>query len=164
VDKQSIIARSVGDVSEVASSGGAHSAASSNNQEVLWLVLQESRYDAIASGRPRWEARPRDRKSPSNDDSRDPSFDWKLAKPGRLVILQRGMGTGAYSKHAGKLAVKIAQVRIISSAHHMLQVLAADLVPNNIDPTKFHKDLYGVFTCAHAFVAMRSKRSDEASM
>ena len=39
----STIARSVGDVSEVASSGGAHSAASSDNQTVLWLVLQVSR-------------------------------------------------------------------------------------------------------------------------
>ena len=47
----STIAMSVGDVSEVASSGGAHSAASSDNRKVLWLVLQESRYDAIASGR-----------------------------------------------------------------------------------------------------------------
>jgi len=164
VDKPSAIAKSVGDVSEVASSGGAHSAASSNNQQVLWSVLQESRYDAIASGRLRWEARPRDGKSPSNDDLRDPSFDWKLAKPGRLVILQRGMGTGAYRKHADTSAVKIAQVRIFSSAHHMLQFLAADLVPNNTDPIKFYKDLYGGCTCAHAFVAMRFERPDEASM
>jgi hypothetical protein len=164
VDKQSTIASSVGDVSEVASSGGAHSAASSDNQQVLWLVLQESRYDAIASGRLRWEARPRDGESPSNDDLRDPSFDWKLAKPGRLVILQRGMGTGAYRKHADTSAVKIAQVRIFSSAHHMLNFLAADLVPNNTDPTQFYKDLYGGCTCAHAFVAMRFERPDEASM
>ena len=137
IDKQSAIAKSVGDVSEVASSGGAHSAASSDNQQVLWLVLQESRYDAIASGLLRWEARPRDGKPPFNQDLRDPSFDWKLAKPGRLVILQRGMGTGAYRKHADTSAVKIAQVRIFCSAHHMLKFLAANLVPNNTDPTKF---------------------------
>ena len=126
---------------------------SSDNQQALWLVLQESRYDAIASGRLRWEARPRDGKPPFNQDLRDPSFDWKLANPGRLVILQRGMGTGAYRKHADTSAVKIAQVRIFSSAHHMLKFLAADLVSNN-DPTMFYTDLYGGCTCAHAFVTM----------
>ena len=52
------------------------------------------------------EARPRDGELPFNDDLRDPSFDWTLAKPGRLVILQRGMGTGAYRKHADTSAVK----------------------------------------------------------
>ena len=57
VDKPAALARMSRDVSEVASSGSAHSAAST---DVLWLVLEESRYDAIASGRLRWEARPRD--------------------------------------------------------------------------------------------------------
>ena len=60
--------------------------------------------------------------------------------------------------------MKIAQVRIFSSAHHMLKFLAADLVSNNTDPTKFYTDLYGGCTCAHAFVAMRFERPDEASM
>ena len=128
------IAKRVGDVSEVARSGGAHSAASSDNQQALWLVLQESRYDAIASGRLRWEARPRDGTPPLNSDLRDPCFDWMITTRGRSVVLQRGMGTGAYRKHAKTLAVKIAQVRIFSSAHHMLKsgqvVVAADLVPN----------------------------------
>ena len=119
----------------------------------LWLVLQESRYDAIASGRLRWEARPRDGAPPFKSDLRDPYFDWMIAKRGRSVVLQRGMGTGTYRKHAKTLAVKIAQVRIFSSAHHMLKFLAADLVPNNIDPTKFYTDLYGGCTCANAFVA-----------
>ena len=36
----------------------------------------------------------------------------------------------------------------------MLKFLAADLVPNNTDPTKFYTDLYGGCTCAHAFVTM----------
>ena len=48
VDKPVALAKMSRDVSEVASSGSAHSAAST---EVLWLVLEESRYDAIASGR-----------------------------------------------------------------------------------------------------------------
>ena len=139
---------------------------SSDNQQALWLVLQESRYDAIASGRLRWEARPRDGKPPFNQDLRDPSFDWKLANPGRLVILQRGMGTGAYRKHADTSAVKIAQVRIFSSAHQMLKsgevVVAADLVPNCTDPMKFYEDLYGGAACANAFVAMRFEGPDEA--
>ena len=132
---------------------------SSDNQQALWLVLQESRYDAIASGRLRWEARPRD----PSFDLRDPSFDWKLAKPGRPVVLQRGMGTGTYRKHAETSAVKIAQVRNFSSAHHMLKCLAADLVPDNTDPAKFYTDLYGGCTCANAFVAMRFERPDEQS-
>ena len=108
-------------MSEVASSGGAHSAASSDNEQVLWWVLQESRYDAIASGRLRWEARPRDGTPPFKSDLRDPYFDWTLAERGRSVVLQRGVGTGTYRKHANTSAVKIAQVRIFSPAHHMLQ-------------------------------------------
>ena len=155
-DKQSAIAKSAGDVSEVASSGGAHSPASSDNQQVLCLVLQESRYDAIASGRLRWEARPRDGTVREiNNHLRDPYFDWTLAQRGRSVVLQRGMGTGTYRKHANTSAVKIAQVIIFSSAYSMLQCLAADLVPNCTEPIKFYKDLYGGEACAHAFVAMR---------
>ena len=73
------------------------------------------------------------------------------------------MGTGTYRKHADTSAVKIAQVRIFSSAHHMLKFLAADLVPNCTDPIKFYTDLYGGCTCAHAFVAMRFEGPDEAS-
>ena len=46
----------------------------------------------------------------------------------------------------------------------MLKFLAADLVPNNTDPTKFYTDLYGGCTCADAFVAMRFGRPDEAIM
>ena len=139
-------------------------AASSDNQQVLWLVLQESRYDAIASGRLRWEARPRDGTPPFTNDLRDPYFDWTLAERGRSVVLQRGMGTGTYRKHAATAAVKIAQVRIFSSAHHMLQFLAADLVPNCTEPIKFYTDLYGGCACAHAFVAMRFERPEEAGM
>ena len=56
------------------------------------------------------------------------------------------------------------QVRIFSSAHHMLKFLAADLVHNNTDPTKFYTDLYGGCTCAHAFVAMRFEGPDEATL
>ena len=111
VDEQSAIAKRVGDVSEVARSGGAHSAASSDNQQVLWLVLQESRYDAITSGRLPREARPRDGTPPFKSDLRDPYFDWMIAKRGRSVVLQRGMGTGTYRKHAATLAMSIAQVR-----------------------------------------------------
>ena len=156
-DKPAALAKMSRDVSEVASSGSARSAAST---EVLWLVLEESRYDAIASGRLRWEARPRDGTVREiNNHLRDPYFDWTLAQRGRSVVLQRGMGTGTYRKHAKTLAVKIAQVRIFSSAHHMLEsgqvVVAADLVPNCTDPIKFYKDLYGGEACAHAFVAMR---------
>lgn len=160
VDEQSAIAKRVGDVSEVASSGGAHSAASSDNEQVLWLVLQESRYDAIARGRLRWEARPRDGTPPFKNDLRDPYFDWMIAECGRSVVLQRGVGTGTYRKHAITSAVKIAQVRIFSSAHHMLQFLAADLVPNCTEPIKFYTDLYGGCACAHAFVAMRFEGPD----
>ena len=69
VDKPAALAKMSRDVSEVASSGSAHSAAST---EVLWLVLEESRYDAIASGRLRWEARPRDGTPPFSNDLRDP--------------------------------------------------------------------------------------------
>ena len=46
----------------------------------------------------------------------------------------------------------------------MLKFLAADLVPNNTDPTKFYTDLYGGSTCADAFVAMCFGRPDEAIM
>ena len=165
-DTPAALAKNSRDVSEVVSSGSAHSAASS---EVLWLVLEESRYDAIASGRLRWEARPRDGTVREiNNHLRDPYFDWTLAQRGRSVVLQRGMGTGTYRKHASTLAVKIAQVRIFSSAHHMLQsgqvVVAADLVPNCIDPIKFYKDLYGGCACAHAFVAMRFEGTDKATL
>ena len=101
-----------------------------------------------------------------NNHLRDPYFDWTLAQRGRSVVLQRGMGTGTYRKHAKTLAVKIAQVRIFSSAHHMLEsgqvVVAADLVPNCTDPIKFYKDLYGGEACAHAFVAMRLELPKEA--
>ena len=164
VDKPAALAKMSRDVSEVASSGSAHSAAST---EVLWLVLEESRYDAIASGRLRWEARPRDGTVREiNNHLRDPYFDWKLARRGRSVVLQRGMGTGTYRKHAKTLAVKIAQVRIFSSAHQMLKsgevVVAADLVPNCTDPIKFYEDLYGGAACANAFVAMRFEGPDEA--
>ena len=169
VDKPAALAKNSRDASEVASSGGAHSAASSDNQQILWLVLEESRYDAIASGRLRWEARPRDGTVREiNNHLRDPYFDWTLAQRGRSVVLQRGMGTGTYRKHAKTLAVKIAQVRIFSSAHHMLKsgqvVVAADLVPNCTDPIKFYEDLYGGEACANAFVAMRFERPDEATL
>ena len=162
VDKPAALAKMSRDVSEVASSGSAHSAAST---DVLWLVLEESRYDAIASGRLRWEARPRDGTVREiNNHLRDPYFDWTLAERGRSVVLQRGMGTGTYRKHAATAAVKIAQVGIFSSAHHMLQFLAADLVPNCTEPIKFYTDLYGGCACAHAFVAMRFERPEEAGM
>ena len=133
------------------------------------MVLEESRYDAIASGRLRWEARPRDGTVREiNNHLRDPYFDWTLAQRGRSVVLQRGMGTGTYRKHAKTLAVKIAQVRIFSSAYDMLKsdqvVVAADLVLNCTDPIKFYKDLYGGEACAHAFVAMRFERPDEATL
>ena len=76
------------------------------------------------------------------------------------------MGTGTYRKHAKTLAVKIAQVRIFSSAHQMLKsgevVVAADLVPNCTDPIKFYEDLYGGAACANAFVAMRLELPKEA--
>ena len=161
VDKPAALAKMSRDVSEVASSGSAHSAAST---EVLWLVLEESRYDAIASGRLRWEARPRDGTVREiNNHLRDPYFDWTLAQRGRSVVLQRGMGTGTYRKHAKTLAVKIAQVSIFSCAHDMLEYGHADLVPDCTDPIKFYKDLYGGEACAHAFVAMRFERPDEAS-
>ena len=74
------------------------------------------------------------------------------------------MGTGTRRKHAKTSVVKIAQVRIFSSAFHMLDFLAADLLPDSTDPTKFYTDLYGGRTCANAFVAMRFERPDEASM
>ena len=154
------IAKRVGDVSEVARSGGAHSAASSDNEQVLWLVLQESRYNAIASGRLRWEARPRDGTPPFKSGLRDLYFDWMIANRGRSVALQRGMGTGKYRKHAKTSAVKIAQVRIFSSAYDMLKFLAADLA----EPIKFYTDLYGGCACAHAFVAMRFEGPDEATV
>jgi hypothetical protein len=86
------------------------------------------------------------------------------AKRGRSVVLQRGMGTGTYRKHAATLAMSIAQVRIFSSAYHMLKFLAADLVPNCTDPIKFYEDLYGVEACHHAFVAMRFEGPDEATV
>ena len=71
----------------------------------------DCRYDAIASGRLRWEARPRDRTVREiNNQLRDPYFDWTLAERGRSVVLQRGIGTGTYRKHAKATAVKIAQV------------------------------------------------------
>ena len=79
VDKPAALAKNSRDVSEVASSGGAHSAASSDK---VWLLLEESRYDAIASGRLRWEARPRDGTLPFKSDLRDPYFDWMIAKRG----------------------------------------------------------------------------------
>ena len=128
--------------------------------------MEESQYDAIASGRSRWEARPRDGKPDlirfsDRSHLRDPFFDWKLAKPGRLVVLQRGMGTGTYRKHADTSSVKIAQVRIFSSAYHMLQFVAADLVLNCSAPIEYYKKLYGDCTCAHAFVAMRFEGPDE---
>ena len=84
------LARISRDVSEVASSGSAHSAAST---DVLWLVLEESRYDAIASGRLRWEARPRDGTVREiNNHLRDPYFDWTLAERGRSGVLHMGNG------------------------------------------------------------------------
>ena len=166
VDKPFPLAKRSHDASEVASGGGAHPAASSDNEQALWLLLEESQYDAIASGRLRWEARPRDGKPDvylfsDRSHLRDPFFDWKLAKPGRLVVLQRGIGTGTYRKHAKTMAVKIAQVCIFSSAHHMLQFLAADLVPNCSAPIEYYKKLYGGCTCGSSFVAMRFEGPDE---
>ena len=85
VDKPAALAKNPRDVSEVASSGGAHSAASSDNQPILWLVLAESRYDAIASGHLRWEARPRDGAPPFNWEARPrdgaPPFNKDLRHP-----------------------------------------------------------------------------------
>ena len=91
-------------------------------------------------------------------------FDWMIAKRGRSVVLQRGMGTGTYRQHAATLAMSIAQVRMFSSAYEMLKFLAADLVPNCTDPIKFYGDLYGVEACHHAFVAMRFEGPDEATV
>ena len=61
------------------------------------------------------------------------------------------------------LAVKIAQVYIFSSAHDMLEYGHADLVLDCTDSIKSYYDLYGSEACAHAFVAMRFERQDEAS-
>ena len=72
------------------------------------------------------------------------------------------MGTGTYRKHAKTLAVKIAQVRIFSSAHDMLNYGHADLVPICTDPIKFYIDFYGAEACAHAFVAMHLELPKEA--
>ena len=75
------------------------------------------------------------------------------------------MGTGAYRKYAKTSLLQIAQVRIFSSAHHMLKVVvASDLVPNCADPIKFYIDLYGGCTCANAFLAMRFERPNEATL
>ena len=153
------MARISRDASEVVGKGSADSAAST---EILWLVLEESRYDAIASGRLRWEARPKDGKMPKNERLKDPYFDWKLARAPRAVILQRGRGRFAYRNYAQTLRVKIAQVRGFGSAYHMLEsgqvVTAEDLVPNCTDPRKFYEDLYGVEACNNPFVAMRFER------
>ena len=46
----------------------------------------------------------------------------------------------------------------------MLEYGHADLVPDCTDPIKFYKDLYGGEACAHAFVAMRFERPDEATL
>ena len=132
---------------------------------IWWLVLEESRFDAIASGRLRWEARPRGAEDcpwtrPLDDRLRDPYFDWVIAERGRSVVLQREMGTCTYRKHAKTLAVKIAQVRIFSSAWHMLEFLAADLLPNCTNPIKFYLDKYGAEAANHAFVAMRFEEPD----
>ena len=99
-----------------------------------------------------------------NNHLRDPYFDWTLAQRGRSVVLQRGMGTGTYRKHAATLAMSIAQVRIFTSAYEMLKFLAADLFPNCTDPIKFYEDLHGVEVCHHLFVAMRFEGPDEATV
>ena len=70
------------------------------------------------------------------------------------------MGTGTYRKHAKTLAVQIAQVRIFCSAWHMLEFLAADLMPNCINPIKFYLDKYGAAAANHAFEAMRFEEPD----
>ena len=165
VDKVPALLKSTCGASGGISSGGARPAASSEDQTVLWLVLEEGRYDAISSQRICWEGRPKDGTPPKRDDLRDPSgFDWKLARAGSTVILQRGLGTGAYRKYAAMSSMKIAQVRIFSSAYHMLTCLDADLLPTCPDPIGFYKNLYGQAACANAFVAMRFEGPAEQSL
>ena len=126
--------------------------------------MQESRYDAIASGRLRWEARPKNGTPPLRNNLRDPYFDWTLAGNkksfGRSVILQRASATTGTIRRDETCVVKLAQVRIYGSAHHMLEFFAADLAVD----LQFYKKIYGSCACGDAFVAMRFERPDEATL
>ena len=62
------LAKSIGDVNKLAISKKTRL---HNESQVLWLVLQESRYDAIASGRLRWEARPKNATPPLRNNLRE---------------------------------------------------------------------------------------------
>ena len=123
------------------------------------LELQPSHYDAIKSRRQRWEARPLFR---YNDAGRGPSLDDKLATVGRVVILQKGAGTGRV-RTAETSLLRIAEVRRYTSAQDMVSELAADLLPDHTDRVQVYRDLYGDLGCAGGFVAMRLEWPNEAS-
>ena len=166
-----LAAEEAGAATASSGSGGAYPAALPEQKRVLWMVLEESRYDAIANGTLHFEARPKYGELPlkpnkyaRDADMRDPSFEWCLARKERSVILQRGTGTGAYRKHAKTLHMEIEWSQVYGSAHSMLTKLAAELFVNNTNPIKFYTDLYGAATCAHAFVAMKFRSTDQASL
>ena len=133
---------------------------SSDGQEVLMLEVKTRLYDAIASGRQRWEARPIFR---DNNRGRGQSHDDKLATVGRQVILQRGPGAGRPRK-ADTSLWRVAEVRRYTSAKDMVSELAADLLPDKTDDRhclNAYTDLYG-HGCARGFVAMRLEQPKEA--
>jgi len=145
---------------EVASSGGAHSAVSSDDQEVLLLQLQPRHYDAIKSRRQRWEARPLFR---DDNRGRGPSLHDKLATVGRVVVLQNGAGTGRV-RTAETSLLRIAEVRRYTSVQDMVSELAADLLPDHTDRVQVYRDLYGDLGCARGFVAMRLEWPNEGAV
>ena len=134
----------------------------SDDEKKLLLQLKRSHFEAIESGRKRWEGRPLVERR--KDGSIAP---WKfrhLATEGRVVRIQCGPPP--------TLRMRVAEVRYfvpnerssIPPEQAMVKELGTDLLPDVADANarvQVYRELYGADICARGFVAMRLEWADE---
>ena len=136
----------------------ANSPGHANVTRVKMMPLQVRRphFDAIKSGRKRWEGRP-------FCELRKQSGQWVQWRFGHLATVDR---TIFFQSGLSVLRVRILEVRrylpgispVTSPVRAMLRDLGADLLPDADDSearVNVYHNLYGEEQCARGFVAMR---------
>ena len=136
-------------------SGGVHSTVSAKaDARILMLQVKRCYYDAIKTGRKRWDCRS------LLEKRRDGCFYlWSyihLATKGREILFQSG--------RPPFVRMQVAEVRFFASAKAMVEELGDELLPDDADANARFKSLseiYGAEVCNSGFVAMRLKPLDE---
>ena len=136
-------------------SGGVHSTVSAKaDARILMLQVKRCYYDAIKSGRKRWESRPLFEKRMNG--CFQPWKGFSLATKGRKIKFQSGPPP--------LLQMQVAEVRCFLCAKDMVKELGEELLPDDVNANARIKSLskiYGAEVCNSGFLAMRLKPLDE---